>query len=793
MKKLVCLLLMLMVPIMAKPTELLIQKKISHKTKGNLQGYKSVKVDLYARDDLETSLWTETHGSIKFHNGNMTLKVGDVNPLSWDLLHSIEVPIIGLTIDGEMVYIKPSAELFSYLAEYSEEAGSVDYKNIKNVPLVSTDMIEDRAITFEKLNLTKQDILDLGISSHSESDVLSIVQSNPSDFEQNVNGTFYESIKNTSINNMTSAGYGVSAQNGAVSGVFHAHKDINGVGRVQMGSMTNATVDILQNNEKAIMIDETSVVFNKPFNLNLSGSYSAGDLLVYDGTNWNGLNQGSTNQVLGVTSSGVGWIDQTDVLSIIQSNPSDFEQSVNGTFYETIKNTSINNMTSAGYGVSAQNGAVSGVFHAHKDTNGVGRVQMGSTTNATVDILQNNEKAIMIDETSVVFNKPFNLNLSGSYSAGDLLVYDGTNWNGLNKGSTNQVLGVTGSGVGWIDQTASDYIEGSSKKQYVEVRTTNNTAGSYAGFRASADSGNIKGVFQSHKKSDSGNTVEFGSETNHDVKILRNGKHAVTITLNDAGEIVVRANKLEVENIKATSIDATNLSSDSLTTTDLSSTTSSLGTATSTSLASTDISASGTSSLSSTTVTDFEIIAKKNALSIPAGSILPFAGSVVPEGYLLCDGSSIDAVSSTKYTALWNAIGTTYGGLAKSNFNVPNLKGYFLRGSSDLNSVGVFQSDATAVNGLRGNTTSNGSHNHYSPYLVTAYQINSMYAQFGTHSGSVSSGIKYPVGFSKYEWNSGGTKYAYTSTSGNHSHNLNLNGDPETRPKNMSVNYIIKY
>ena len=51
-------------------------------------------------------------GPLKFYNGNMTLKVGDVNPLSWELLHSINVPIIGLTIDGEMVYIKPSAELF---------------------------------------------------------------------------------------------------------------------------------------------------------------------------------------------------------------------------------------------------------------------------------------------------------------------------------------------------------------------------------------------------------------------------------------------------------------------------------------------------------------------------------------------------------------------------------------------------------------------------------------------------------------------------------------------------------
>ena len=249
-----------------------------------------------------------------------------------------------------------------------------------------------------------------------------------------------------------------------------------------------------------------------------------------------------------------------------------------------------------------------------------------------------------------------------------MLVYDGSNWNGFSKGSVNQVLGVTSSGLGWMDQTASDYIEGSDKKQYVEVRTTNNTGGSYAGFRASADSGNIKGVFQSHKKSDSGNTVEFGSETDHDVVILRKGKHAVTITLNEEGEIVVRADKLEAENIKATSINATNLSSNSLTTSELSSSTSSLGSATSTSLASTDISASGTSSLSSTTVTDFEIVAKKNALSVPVGTVLPWMGyGTAPDGYVFCDGRTLDSISEEKYSKLFNLIGTQMVGTGTSN------------------------------------------------------------------------------------------------------------------------------
>lgn len=53
------------------------------------------------------------------------------------------------------------------------------------------------------------------------------------------------------------------------------------------------------------------------------------------------------------------------------------------------------------------------------------------------------------------------------------------------------------------------------------------------------------------------------------------------------------------------------------------------------------------------------------------GMIKPFAGTTVPTGYLLCDGS---AVSRTTYANLFSAIGTTYGsGDGSTTFNLPNL------------------------------------------------------------------------------------------------------------------------
>lgn len=56
----------------------------------------------------------------------------------------------------------------------------------------------------------------------------------------------------------------------------------------------------------------------------------------------------------------------------------------------------------------------------------------------------------------------------------------------------------------------------------------------------------------------------------------------------------------------------------------------------------------------------------------PVGSVLVYAGSVAPSGWLLCDGS---AVSRIDYSTLFNVIGTTYGtGNGSTTFNLPNLQ-----------------------------------------------------------------------------------------------------------------------
>ncbi|MFV1850553.1 MAG: phage tail protein [Thalassospira sp.] len=59
--------------------------------------------------------------------------------------------------------------------------------------------------------------------------------------------------------------------------------------------------------------------------------------------------------------------------------------------------------------------------------------------------------------------------------------------------------------------------------------------------------------------------------------------------------------------------------------------------------------------------------------AVPVATILPFAGSVAPEGFMLCDGAELLA---SEYADLFSAIGSTYGvGQAAGSFKLPDLRG----------------------------------------------------------------------------------------------------------------------
>ena len=64
-------------------------------------------------------------------------------------------------------------------------------------------------------------------------------------------------------------------------------------------------------------------------------------------------------------------------------------------------------------------------------------------------------------------------------------------------------------------------------------------------------------------------------------------------------------------------------------------------------------------------------------VTLPPGSIIPYAAETPPNGFLLCDGSD---VSRAVYADLFNVIQTTFGYGSGTTFRVPNLKGRVIVG-----------------------------------------------------------------------------------------------------------------
>jgi microcystin-dependent protein len=65
---------------------------------------------------------------------------------------------------------------------------------------------------------------------------------------------------------------------------------------------------------------------------------------------------------------------------------------------------------------------------------------------------------------------------------------------------------------------------------------------------------------------------------------------------------------------------------------------------------------------------------------MPTATVLPYAGSTAPTGYLVCAGQSVLVAD---YGDLYDVIGFTYGG-SGSSFNLPDLRGRVIAGQDDM-------------------------------------------------------------------------------------------------------------
>ena len=80
--------------------------------------------------------------------------------------------------------------------------------------------------------------------------------------------------------------------------------------------------------------------------------------------------------------------------------------------------------------------------------------------------------------------------------------------------------------------------------------------------------------------------------------------------------------------------------------------------------------------------TSIEITRSPATGQFPAGSIIPYAGGIVPDGWLLCDGSLVTINAASR--PLLNAIQTRFGGDGQKNFRLPDLRGRVLAGLDNM-------------------------------------------------------------------------------------------------------------
>ena len=169
---------------------------------------------------------------------------------------------------------------------------------------------------------------------------------------------------------------------------------------------------------------------------------------------------------------------------------------------------------------------------------------------------------------------------------------------------------------------------------------------------------------------------------------------------------------------------------------------------------------------------------------IPTATIVPWSKSAVPTGFLECDGA---AVSRTTYSALFSAIGTTYGaGNGSSTFNTPDLANNVPVGKSNnkaLASTGGANTVSVTATGNVGGSTANASLSI--AQLASHNHTFSGGPQGGTYSGVPTAG----------PGNAGSFPVSSTGSGSAHSHNMSANfagnANSVLQPY-LTIIYIIK-
>jgi microcystin-dependent protein len=199
------------------------------------------------------------------------------------------------------------------------------------------------------------------------------------------------------------------------------------------------------------------------------------------------------------------------------------------------------------------------------------------------------------------------------------------------------------------------------------------------------------------------------------------------------------------------------------------------------------------SKIADNTIVIGDLATTLQALLVPTGSVIPYAGSSAPTGWVLCDGNTYDGNSGTSYAALYGVIGTTYGGTI-SAFAVPDMRGRSVFGKDNMG--GTTASRITnAGSGITGTTlgTTGGSqlipaHSHSFTDSFTYSQTD--YSNAGTQLASGSFYGRYTFSSTTTSVAGSGTVSGVNAPSGQYTSGTSTGS--ANMPPAIILNYIIK-
>ena len=148
---------------------------------------------------------------------------------------------------------------------------------------------------------------------------------------------------------------------------------------------------------------------------------------------------------------------------------------------------------------------------------------------------------------------------------------------------------------------------------------------------------------------------------------------------------------------------------------------------------------------------------------VPIGAVFHFAASTAPTGFLKANGA---AVSRATFAALFAITGTTYGaGDGTTTFNLPDLRGEFIRGWDDARGIDASRAFGSAqTDGIRASTVAGIARTFYSGQSATG----------------------------EFSWAGGAGELANNAAQGG-DYQINLGSAPDTRPRNVALLACIKF